>query len=231
MAAAATRARIRRRRSLEELPSRPSPTYCHRRSLTDSVATNSTNLARILKRQILTNTQHHLRDYSIVQHITAERFAPFLPQESDSPETVVLFHKWITAPLLVTDEELERILPFQEAGRPELPAAPLRSYQSFCYFRSWPMEKWQLQRIMQSIQADGYPYSAFTNWRFIIRNVASDVIVTPRYVGSTFREDPMKRGIHQNHRGATSFVEKFDVKQRELFPELPFKRNHLPDQR
>ncbi|KAH7398198.1 hypothetical protein BKA66DRAFT_197696 [Pyrenochaeta sp. MPI-SDFR-AT-0127] len=169
--AAVASARSRRRLSLAEPPFRPSLSYCHRRSPSDSVTTNSTSLVRKLRRYILTNARYHLRDYAIVQYITAERFAPFLPQESDSSDAVALSHRWVTAPLLVSDGELQHMLNFRAADQPEL-------RQSYCYFRSWPMEKWQLERIMQSIQADGYSYSVFSNWSFLIRGMANNIIAT-----------------------------------------------------
>jgi hypothetical protein len=213
--------RIRRRLSLTEIS--VTTEYCHRRSLSDSMVANATNVARLLKRQILANARHHLRDYPVSQQVTAERFAPFLPHESDGPKKVALFHKWVTAPLLVTDGELQQILAYEATGQSALPVAPLTSRQSYCYFRSWPMEKWQLERIMQSIRADGYSFEAFSSWSFILHHVANSAIVTPRYVGSTSRQDPRKRAIHQGYRGATSFVEKFEAKLVELFPTLSCK--------
>lgn len=124
--AAVARARSRRRLGLAESPFRPSLSYCHRRSPSDSVTTNSTNPARKLRRYILTNARHYLLDYAIVQHTTAERFAPFLPQESDSSDTVALLHRWVTAPLLVSNGELQHMLEFRTADQPEL-------RQSYCW--------------------------------------------------------------------------------------------------
>ncbi|KAF2194207.1 hypothetical protein K469DRAFT_744879 [Zopfia rhizophila CBS 207.26] len=73
-----------------------------------------------------------------------------------------------------------------------------------------------------SIQTDGYSYSVFSNWSFLIRDIANNVIVTPRYVGTTSREDPRKRRTHHNR--ATSLAEKFDAKLSQLFPALSSKR-------
>jgi hypothetical protein len=84
--------------------------------------------------------------------------------------------------------------------------------------RSWSMQKWQLELTMQAIEADGYPFEASSNWKDALRTIADHSVVTARYVGSTSQEDPVKRAQHQNHRGATSFVEKFVAKICELLP-------------
>jgi hypothetical protein len=185
-------------------------TYTHRRSKSDSEIANATILAKTLSRLFLNNARHHLRDYASANQITAERVAPVLPKESDNPEIVTLFHGWLIAPLLVSDQDLKQILPFRAADQSR--DAPMKPRQTYCYFRSWSMQKWQLELIMQAIEADGYLFEASSNWKDALRTIADHSVVTARYVGSTSQEDPGKRAKHQNHRGATSFVEKFVAK-------------------
>jgi hypothetical protein len=191
-------------------------TYSHRRSKSDSEIANATILAKTLTRLFLNNARHHLRDYAFANQITAERVAPFLPKESDHPEVVTLFYRWLIAPLLVSDQDLKQILPFRTADQSQ--NVPMEPRQTYCYFRSWSMQKWQLELIMQAIEADGYPFEAFSNWKDALRATADHSVVTARYVGTTSQEDPGKRAKHQNHRGATSFVEKFVAKICELLP-------------
>ncbi|KAJ4286975.1 hypothetical protein N0V90_012856 [Kalmusia sp. IMI 367209] len=62
----------------------------------------------------------------------------------------------------------------------------------------------------------------FSNLSFPIWGIANNVIGTPRYVGTTSREDPRKRGTHHNR--ATSLAENFDAKLSQLFPALSSKR-------
>jgi hypothetical protein len=191
-------------------------TYTHRRSRSDSELANATIPARTLTRLILNNAQLHLRDYTFANQITAERFSPFLPKETDNLEVVTLFNRWLVAPLLVSDQDLKQILPFHAAGQSGNNTMQLR--QTYCYFRSWSMQKWQLELIVHAIEADGYTFEAFSNWKDALHTTPSHSVVTARYIGSTSREDPVRRAKHQNHRGATSFVEKFEAKICELLP-------------
>ena len=58
------------------------------------------------------------------------------------------------------------------------------------------MQKWQLKLIMQAIEADGYSFEAFLNWKDTLETTADHSVVTARYVGSTSREDPVARAKH-----------------------------------
>ena len=194
-------------------------TYPHRRSRSGAELANATIPAKTLTRLLLNNARRHLRDYAFANQITAERFSPFLPKESDDLEVVTLFNRWLVAPLLVSDQDLKQILPFRAAD--QLEYDPMQPRQTYCYFRSWPMQKWQLELIMHAIEADGYAFEAFSNWKDALHTTASHSVVTARYVGSTSREDPVRRAKHQNRRGATSFVEKFEAKICELLPAVP----------
>lgn len=136
-------------------------TYPHRRSRSDSELANATIPAKTLTRLLLNNARRHLRDYTFANQITAERFSPFLPKESDDLEVVTLFNRWLVAPLLVSDQDLKQILPFRAAD--QLEDDPMQPRQTYCYFRSWSMQKLQLELIVHAIEADGYAFEAFSN--------------------------------------------------------------------
>ena len=127
--------------------------HLHKRGALDSIYISFTASPRALACQILARICAGINSYSSkAQYIAEDRFISFLPKESDDEEILHIFRKWMTEPLRIIDSELLRIwrreVSLKDSAR--LAEAPI------CYYKSWSMDKWQLETLIHAIDGDGY---------------------------------------------------------------------------
>lgn len=144
---------VSRRRRSSSLPNNPTQIpIIFRRPRSASVvetveytnATSAEKLSRIMMRQV----RSELRMQSVdVRGFTTQHLQAFLPVETNTEDHFHIFTSFMKEPLLVPDSDLQSIL----RCKPSLKGDPRIKYGTFCYYRSWPMTREQLQDILASL--------------------------------------------------------------------------------
>lgn len=187
--------RIRtRRRSEGSLPLRHEPTQM---------------IYRELKRCVSCELDKGNHDYT--QYVAMRCIS-----ESITEGDIEILRAWLHEPMLVTDEQLPRILHIQQSTS----KSPKLSSASVCYFRSWTMLAWQLRKVIEDLVSQGFFHDLLRNWLSLLKTCSRETIVTPRYVGTTSSpSNPWQRTQAQPKRPNSikgAFIDSLEF----LFPDI-----------
>lgn len=141
-------------------------------------ATSAEKLSWIMMRQVRSEMRMQRVD---MRGFTTQHLQAFLPVETNTEDHLRIFISFMKEPLLAPDSDLQSTL----RCKPSLKDDPRIKYGTFCYYRSWPMTREQLQDILASLAEQGFFSRRTQHWTNIYRIARPGQVITIRYIGKT----------------------------------------------
>ena len=193
---------VSRRRRSSSLPKNPTQIpIMFRRPRSASVvetveftnATSAEKLSRVMMRQVRSELRMQNVD---VRGFTTQHLQACLPVETNTEDHLNIFKSFMKEPLLVPDSDLQSILRY----KPSLKGDPRIKYGTFCYYRSWPMTREQLQDILASLAEQNFFSKRTQHWTNICRIARPGQVITIRYIGKTAHPSSPYQRFHEDLR-------------------------------
>ncbi|KAK8079816.1 hypothetical protein PG997_007634 [Apiospora hydei] len=171
------------------------------------------------------------RQYLRGDRMTQDRFSWLLPKPDASEEVVKIYRKFQQTPMIVSMEELGKVLSLEESTQSS--PVPRNDGDDF-YVRSWAFTGEQLESIMEYLIQDGKELSEFEAWCKVLTYheayAEEGKKFTIRFIGTCqLPARPIDRFLADLSSGTSGILPEFQTALECLFPNIPGQVHILVD--
>lgn len=140
---------------------------------------------QISKKTVMEMIRTELNSHNLdVSSMVLERFSCMLLDGNGSKENLKLIQTLFTQPMLLSNEDLGRVLCLNSLDRTDITTKSSGPRKHLFYIRSWNFIPLQLYTLAKTIQENGLKFSELDEWKFA-SFLAGSRELTVRYVGAT----------------------------------------------
>lgn len=156
-----------------------------------------------------------------VSSMVLERFSCMILDGDGSKENLRLMQTLFTQPMLLSNEDLGRVLRLNPLARKDTTNKSPGPRKHLFYIRSWKFTPLQLYKLAKTIQENGLRFSELDEWKFA-SFLAGSRELTVRYVGATTSYEGAFRRFSDdlNNKSESSLLGAFQSHLERTYPQV-----------